>query len=117
MRKTGLFALAATFAAALGTTPAHSQARCVIGTTITVTGTIDSAYQDKTTDGSQTWTIEVRSQGRGQCAVDELWGNGQLPAACADGRTFRATGVYDDDPDLELLFLDAILAVRSVACR
>ena len=117
MRKTGLLALAAALAAAFGTTPANSQARCVEGATITVTGTIDRAYQDKTTDGSQTWTIEVRSQGRGECAVDELWGDGLLPPACADGKSFRSTGVYDDDPDLELLFLDAILAVRSVACK
>jgi hypothetical protein len=117
MRTLAMLLLSAAMAATFGGTPARSQAQCKEGATITVTGTILDAYEDKRDDGTPSWIIEVDEQGDGECDVEEIWGTGRLPRGCAEGRRFRATGEYSDDPMLEMAGLEAVLFAQRITCN
>ncbi len=71
---------------------ANAQSRCKDGTAATLSGTIGSVDQFRPEPNVVIWVIKASGKPSGTCAVEQIWGNGQAPAACTKGKKFTATG-------------------------
>lgn len=92
----------------LATGDAQAQSRCKDGTASTITGTIGKIQQFRPEPGVNIWVIEGQGKFGGNCAVEQVWGNGQAPAACAVGKKFSASGKALDADSFWMLQSDKI---------
>jgi hypothetical protein len=98
-----------TFAAVAVIPPlAHAQRDCKEGTRATLAGTIQKIDRAEPEPGARIWMITPQGTPTGTCAVKQLWGRGQPPANCTQGKSFSASGKVVDAESLVLLNVDAV---------
>jgi hypothetical protein len=88
--------------------PAHAQRECKEGTRATLTGVIQKIERGEPEPGARVWMITPQGTPGGACSVKQLWGRGAPPAACAQGKTFTASGKVVDAESHVLLNVDTV---------
>jgi hypothetical protein len=106
MRIPALLLLALSFM--LPANDANAQTRCKDGTAATISGTIGNIQPFRPEPGVVMWDLTGDGKLSGNCPVDRVWGDGNIPAGCAKGKKFTATGKAIDADRFWMLQADRI---------
>ena len=108
MRRIPLLALLAFAAVTAIPAAANAQRNCKDGTRAALAGTIQKIDRAEPEPGARIWMITPQGTPTGACVVKQLWGRGQPPADCTQGKSFSASGRVVDAESLVLLNVDSV---------
>jgi hypothetical protein len=88
-------------------TAADAQGQCKNGARVTLSGTIQKIDNMEPEPGQRIWILTPQGTATGPCTVKQIWGRGRPPAACAQGKSFSASGKVVDAESFILLQIDS----------